>query len=87
MRRSTPAYGAEVSSVSTLKCDECGKLRVNDSNHWLEGTISTLVSDFTPCLIITLAGKQSGHRIPANLAHFCGQACALKWLAAKIGEL
>jgi hypothetical protein len=23
--------------VETLRCDECGKLRVNDSNHWLEG--------------------------------------------------
>jgi hypothetical protein len=66
-----------VSEVQTLKCDECGKLRVNDSNHWLEaraygavvavGTVGSLEKD--------------------KVVHLCGQECAMKWVGVKIGEL
>ena len=67
--------------VETLKCDVCGKLRVNDSNHWLEGSM------------LPAAGQQVIRLAPVGLlkadqtVHLCGQECAMKWLGNKIGEL
>jgi hypothetical protein len=62
--------------VSTLKCDECGKLRLNDSNHWLEG-------EFGQYIALASFGKLGG----GKKVHLCGQECAMKWVGIKIGEL
>ena len=40
-----------MSEVKTLKCDVCEKLRLNDSNHWLEGSFKN------DSLVISLLGK------------------------------
>lgn len=70
--------------VNTIKCDECGKLRLNDSNHWMEGVIDKGVV-FTALVggLKDVVGSPLG--FPRK--HFCGQECAMKWLGAKIGEL
>ena len=62
-----------MAEVTTLRCDECGKLRVNDSNNWLEG-------------LVFAEGFVSVGRIgelPADASkkvHLCGQECAMKWV-------
>jgi hypothetical protein len=66
--------------ISTLKCDECGKLRINDSNHWLEGTADGRMIKVAAVGYMEAAEEE-------RKKHFCGQACAMKWLGAKIGEL
>jgi hypothetical protein len=66
-----------MSEVKTLKCDVCEKLRLNDSNHWLEGSFKN------DCVVISLLGKL---RWEPKL-HLCGQACAMKWVGTKLGEL
>ena len=66
--------------VKTLKCDGdgCGKLRVNDSNHWLYG-IATREA-------ITLATSPDKlHDL--GLHHFCGQACAQKWMMTELQKI
>lgn len=68
-----------MSEVKTLRCDECGKLRVNDSNHWLEGTTTAM------SLVVAATGKLLPN--DPRLVHFCGQACALKWVGIKLSEL
>ena len=70
-----------MSTVETLRCDECGKLRVNDSNHWLCGAF-----DAKSFVVISPLGM-----LPVEaedeIVHLCGQECAMKWVAVKIGEL
>jgi hypothetical protein len=66
--------------VKTLRCDECGKLRVNDSNNWMEGV--RFAEGFVS------VGRVGTLPVdPAKVSHFCGQGCAMKWVAVKIGEL
>lgn len=65
-----------MSDVNTKKCDECGKLRMSDSNHWLEGSASSVM------LEVAVMG-----RLESADAHFCGQECAMKWVGRKIQEL
>ena len=62
--------------VETLKCDECGKLRVNDSNHWMCGWFGAG--------FVAVGDLSAGN--PAKV-HLCGQECAMKWVGVKIGEL
>lgn len=64
--------------ISTLKCDECGKLRLNDSNHWLEGVAAPGYAT-----VARLGELQTR----STKVHLCGQECAMKWVGVKIGEL
>lgn len=64
--------------VKTLRCDECGVLRANDSNHWFEGESGLDYVAVHPVGTVVEKVKR---------VHLCGQACAMKWVAVKIGEL
>lgn len=64
--------------VETLKCDECGKLRLNDSNHWLEGVAEAA------WIAVARFGQLDSQ---SKKSHLCGQECAMKWAGRKIGEL
>jgi hypothetical protein len=84
-----------MSEVRTIKCDECAKLRVNDSNHWLEGTTTgheifiAPIGGLNTILIAPRTGTQAEKTwkdLP-ELSHFCGQECAMKWAAVKLGIL
>jgi hypothetical protein len=72
-----------MSNVNTISCDECGKLRVNDSNHWLEGVTSDRI------ILIALVGQlpEQPHEDPRHRKHFCGQEHAMKWVALQMGNL
>ena len=74
-----------MSIVSTQKCDGCGKLRVNDMNHWFEGA-----TDGVEVRIAPMGELSPGYDARSNRAvsdHLCGQVCAMKWLSGKVGEL
>lgn len=73
-----------MADVTTKKCDGkgCGKLRVNDSNHWLQGI---------PVSYGIFVGVLDG-RVPEEYAHnavrhFCGQQCASSWFLDELGKL
>jgi hypothetical protein len=75
-----------MSEIATIKCDECGKLRISDSNHWFEGATDGVE------IRVAAVGKlplwfdeRSGTR--AKPKHFCGQECVMKWFGIKMGEL
>jgi len=65
-----------MSSVCTLKCDICGKLRMDDANRWLENSTNEGV--------VSVAKLGTFRSIEV---HLCGQKCAMKWIGGKIGEL
>ena len=69
--------------VESLKCDGCGQLRVNDTNHWFEGAIDRRGMLYFGLLDTVVSDDLVGMK----KSHLCGQACALKWFATKIGEL
>ena len=73
-----------MSHVTTIRCDECSKLRVNDTNHWL-------ISTYAPrgwLVISSISDQQSmAEHWNTKMVHLCGQECAMKWVGRKIGEL
>ena len=74
-----------MSDVNTIKCDECGKLRVNDSNHWFEGA-----TDGVEIRVAAVGKLPPGYDERSERAkpkHFCGQECVMKWFGIKMGEL
>ena len=80
-----------MSLITTMKCDgeKCGKLRVNDSNHWLEGwadegivIVGLQVGDKT---WTDLQDAVKNHQV--QIKHFCGQECANKRVSQQIGNL
>ena len=78
-----------MSLITTMKCDgeKCGELRVNDSNHWLQGVAfndAVLISLST----VKLEARYYDHPVqPENVHHFCGQECAMKWASQEIAKL
>jgi hypothetical protein len=74
-----------MSDLKTQKCDgeNCGKLRANDSNHWLVGWIKNGV--------ISLALMENPEAFSwlavSGTKHFCGEQCASRWFLAEMGKL
>jgi hypothetical protein len=84
-----------MSEVRTLKCDECSKLRLNDSNHWIEGASSgheiflAPLDGLSKILIAPKAGTatEKTWKNIEELKHFCGQECAMKWVGIKLASI
>ena len=59
-----------MSQVATFKCDNCGKMRSDDTNHWRnlwEGTNRVLViAHWNPAV-----AEQNGTK------HACGESCTV----------
>lgn len=78
-----------MSLITTMKCDgeKCGKLRVNDTNHWLKGMLFrdfVLVANASVDISEYDFEHQIDHDDPK---HFCGEQCANKWVSQQIGNL
>lgn len=73
-----------MSHVETTKCDGigCGKLRVNDSNHWLQGGARNF-GLWVGVLGGWIPDEFEGH----EFKHFCGQRCASAWFMDELGKL
>lgn len=73
-----------MSIVTTTKCDgeKCGKLRMNDTNHWLQGVSLghiVIVGIEVPRDMVSVTDD--------HIKHFCGEQCANKWVSIQIGSL
>lgn len=73
-----------MADVTTKKCDGtgCGKLRVNDTNHWLQGAARGL-----GIFIGVLDGRVPEEFDGSSMKHFCGQRCASSWFMDEVGKL
>jgi hypothetical protein len=71
-----------VANLMIKKCDGCGRLRVNDTNHWLVGWCSDShgrVLGVAPMDEQVL--QEVGEKPSAKV--FCGENCATKWFATE----
>lgn len=63
-------------------CDECGKKRTNDTNHWFRPVISHR-GNF--CVLPFNTALTNGRERPKEWIDVCGQDCAVKvfsrWLS------
>ena len=71
-----------MSNVTTLQCDgdNCGKLRVSDTNHWLYGVLlgKKIMMGF-------LTHRDTG--ATKEEKHFCGEQCATRWFITELSKL
>lgn len=65
--------------VETYKCDQCGKLRSNDSNHWLLAL--EFMGSFRLCAWDRDVAKEP------DASHLCGEKCAHAAVDKYLAEL
>jgi len=72
-----------MADVTTKKCDGCGRLRVNDSNHWLQATIGRLG------IFVGPLDGQIGlmHSLAKDVKHFCGRQCVTSWFVSALEKV
>lgn len=69
--------------IRTQKCDgeNCGKLRIHDSNHWLIGWSDNGRIEVCPMTDTIL------REVDDKGKHFCGERCLTKWFLTELGKL
>jgi hypothetical protein len=74
-----------MSDVTTQKCDNesCGKLKMNDANHWLQAMALSDVGIF----VGPLHGAIPDGLRKVSVKHFCGEECVLRWFAMELSRL
>ena len=62
--------------IETYACDECGKRRDSDANHWWVASVfnSAMSSGQTACLTLVPWDSAS---LDGGGSHLCGQSCVI----------
>lgn len=73
-----------VSFIMSAKCSECGRLRTNDTNHWLVGWFS---DSHGPCIGVAPLDEQVWREVGYKAKVFCGENCTTRWFIGELSRL
>ena len=69
-----------MAKIEQFKCDGCGKLRGEDTNHWWVVELFTDGTGFH----VAPRGRFDESAIVGRVFDFCGQQCALAFISAQM---